>query len=364
MLLLCLFFFIHQSVAEEAASKLTESSDVINENEPTADSSELEAIKKIQFVESPESVIENIIDDESENETLNIEYSHEILPEDTPDSEEMKFNQDINDEEMEESGNSDMESLIDENYKENQNNLDTNSQNTQQTLNEPPKEEFSQMHDIEPETINTNIDTNQQTDTDFQEDPLHTQKPVVSLGEPPIINYESMIKEDNEILKENKDFENPFFKDESEESSHTSSDTRTLEATQAFTPYVTKTKAKFQIVNISTTEVSCKGRDQIYITVSKNISGLIYCKFKDLIVTGTRTSNDTAVFVVPKMSPGVVNISLSFERQKWTEEQMIIVIDDSDRTPRLILCGIIIFVILVIALPQNLCGRRVQEREN
>lgn len=178
---------------------------------------------------------------------------------------------------------------------------------------------------------------------------------------PEKIDYESMIKEDLEAVRDDEKFDGEIFKDEPE-SHKLIEPVRPVVPTEAFTPYPKPAAAKFTIINVSSDEISCRGRDHIYVTISKNFSGLIYCKFNDKIVVGTKTNSNTALFTVPRMPAGSVNISISFDRNKWTSEYQIMAVDDSDRVSRLFLCGIILIVIAVIALAAKSLWRKGNRR--
>ena len=111
--------------------------------------------------------------------------------------------------------------------------------------------------------------------------------------------------------------------------------------------------AKYHIISVDKDEVSGKGGDTITVHISTNVSELVFARYdneNENIVTGVKESQTTCSFPVPRMLPGVYNLSVSFDRKKWTEPIKITVIDEESKAPKLILGIFLICVMIFMAI--------------
>ena len=125
--------------------------------------------------------------------------------------------------------------------------------------------------------------------------------------------------------------------------------------------------AKFRIISISKAELSGKGGDAIQVVLSTNISELVFARFgaeSENIITGSKINETTCSFPVPRMQPGVYDLSISFNQKKWTEPERIIIIDEESKLPKLILgCFLICIMIFLAFTAKSLWAKGRRKRK-
>ena len=108
--------------------------------------------------------------------------------------------------------------------------------------------------------------------------------------------------------------------------------------------------SKYKIVDIRPTEVSCEGGESLIIEVEPDPVGVPFCKFGEKIVPAFHFSERKIRCDTPELEQGIVNVSISFDRVKWSNPFPILVLAKSSSPLMWILSFILLISIIFIGL--------------
>ena len=89
---------------------------------------------------------------------------------------------------------------------------------------------------------------------------------------------------------------------------------------------------KFSIKTFSPKTIQGKGGDLVTITIDKNISSLVFCKFGDKEVPGKKIEDFQISCVSPRIQYSEVLLSVSEDKAKWSLPVTLSVIPDTENS--------------------------------
>ena len=107
--------------------------------------------------------------------------------------------------------------------------------------------------------------------------------------------------------------------------------------------------AKFNIIEISSYLISPQGGDLLKIIIDQTLTGMIFCKFGDRIISAKKIENNIIFCRTPPLLSGLINFSISIDKIKWCNSITLTVLEEDINSNRFKL-GIIIFVFLILLI--------------
>ena len=120
---------------------------------------------------------------------------------------------------------------------------------------------------------------------------------------------------------------------------------------------------KYSITRITPNEINSDANEFVHIEVSPEPVGVPFCKFGDIVVAGLHGTDNVIKCRAPQLASGVVNVSVSFDKLKWSNSVPITVLSNTSLTTWIVL-GIfgVGFLGVAFRMRKVFCGGRRKRR--